>query len=86
MVGSFPKTLNRWCQPQNENATAVADLRLLPVTEGFAFGTVLDVFNLLEGVLLHSFPRSRSPNGRYLALLGSTVVSNVWLLENFKKQ
>ena len=24
-----------------------------------------------------------SPNGRYLALLGHTVVSNVWLLENF---
>jgi Tol biopolymer transport system component len=27
-----------------------------------------------------------SPNGRYLALLGHTVVSNVWLLENFEEQ
>ena len=27
-----------------------------------------------------------SPNGRYLALLGYTVVSNLWMLENFEEQ
>jgi hypothetical protein len=60
VVDSFPKILDRWRQPRGENETAVADLRLPPVAAGFGFGTALDVFDLLEGVLLHSFPRSRS--------------------------